>query len=439
MQPDTTQSEQPREQPDTSTAAPGGYGYAEEDTISLLDLVAVLAKRWRLIFFASLSAAVLVVAFSVYTLKIPSDSPYNPLPNVYTPEVKVRLTESGGSNITSVLSNSGLGALAGLTGVDAGPSNAELAQELLKGKSLIDELVDRFDIIEKYEITEYPKTTSRQMIREALNTEYSSATGIMTITYTHIDSEFATEILNAALDELEMRFSELTTEKVLLKKKFLEESLNSVDQERIEAQNALLEFQREHGIVDIDYQMQTQIEDLAELNSGLINLEMDLRSLQQYRRQDDPEIIRLRNEIELTKKLIEQKKQGFSEFSGGFALEELPEIAARYLNLKRDLGVKETIYTGLRQQYETTKIEEADDSRRFQVIERAEVPERKSGPSRGKLCVIVTITVFFLSVFLAFVFEYFSKVKEDPVESKKLKEIKDSMGFGTRRSRSRKE
>ena len=48
------------------------------------------------------------------------------------------------------------------------------------------------------------------------------------------------------------------------------------------------------------------------------------------------------------------------------------------------------------------------------------------------LSIIVTITAFFLSVFLAFVFEYFDRAKSDPLEARKLEVIRDQFRFRKR-------
>ena len=109
---------------------------------------------------------------------------------------------------------------------------------------------------------------------------------------------------------------------------------------------------------------------------------------------------------------------------------QLPELSARFLNLTRDLQIVQAIYSGLRSQYESLKIEERDTSSRFQIIEHAEVPEIKSGPSRSRITIIVTMTVFFLSIFLSFVLEYFERVKNDPIESSKLSEIRRMLRRG---------
>ena len=56
----------------------------------------------------------------------------------------------------------------------------------------------------------------------------------------------------------------------------------------------------------------------------------------------------------------------------------------------------------------------------FQVIERAEVPDRKSKPGRGKLCIIITFAAGFMAVFAAFLLNAIENIKKDPEAMKKL-------------------
>ena len=48
----------------------------------------------------------------------------------------------------------------------------------------------------------------------------------------------------------------------------------------------------------------------------------------------------------------------------------------------------------------------------------------KSGPSRGKLCIIVTFAAFFVSVFLAFLLNAIENIKKDPEAMAKLSQRK---------------
>jgi tyrosine-protein kinase Etk/Wzc len=406
-------------------------------TISLLDLVSVIVRRRRMIVLSTLTAALLIVAYSIYTIKAGPGAPFNLLPDVYRPVVQVRLQDSQGQSLSSFLSSSELGFLANLAGSSSGsPSSADLAQQLLVGKTLLDELADEFGVAAMIEADTAPKAAARSYLEESFDTSFESTTGILTIGFAHTDREFATAVLNSALAKLEERFKKLTLSSVDEKKRILEQSIADYSEELGTVQKALIDFQKQYGIFSIELQTEYKLQAVAEVDSQILSKQSELRSLVETRRADDPELRRTRMELET---LEERREILLTGASGGstplnIPQAQLPELSARYLNLTRDLQIVQAIYGGLRSQYEILKIEEKDTSSQFQVIEQAELPELKWKPSRSKITVIFTVTVFFLAVFFAFILEYFDRVARDPVESAKLEEIR-AMFERKRRSR----
>ena len=140
---------------------------------------------------------------------------------------------------------------------------------------------------------------------------------------------------------------------------------------------------------------------------------------------NDPKIIRLKQEVGMKRQLLSELRTGLDEFSGEYIPQkQIPSVAIHYLDITSELEMQKSIYNMLRKEYEAVKIEEYNNARTFQIIEPAEVPEKKAGPSRATICIIVTITAFILSAFWALLKEYRDKIKQDPVESKKLENIK---------------
>ena len=88
--------------------------------------------------------------------------------------------------------------------------------------------------------------------------------------------------------------------------------------------------------------------------------------------------------------------------------------------LKVEIAVQEEVYKQLKAQYESLKVTMASEKPIFQTLEYAEIPDQKSGPSRGKLCIIVTFASFFMAVFLAFLLNAISNIKKDPEAMEKL-------------------
>jgi uncharacterized protein involved in exopolysaccharide biosynthesis len=95
-------------------------------------------------------------------------------------------------------------------------------------------------------------------------------------------------------------------------------------------------------------------------------------------------------------------EQSVTSFSG-----RLPAITRDINRITMELTAKRQVYTQLRVQYELLKL--------------AEVPDMKSGPSRGMLCVIVTFAAGFFSIFLAFVLNAIANIKKDPEAIAKLR------------------
>ena len=56
----------------------------------------------------------------------------------------------------------------------------------------------------------------------------------------------------------------------------------------------------------------------------------------------------------------------------------------------------------------------------FQILEYAEIPERKSEPSRAVICMIGTVAGFFIAVFLCFIFNIIDNIKNDKEAMAKL-------------------
>jgi len=411
----------------------------QDDTISLLDLIAVLARRWRLIFFTTFFAAIGIVLFSIYTLRMPSDSPYNPLPNVYEPESQILLTEpSSGSGLSSALTNTDLGILAGLAGISGGggDSNAALAQSLLMGNWVIDQIIEEFDLLKAYSESENPKTAARVSVKSNLSAEYDAGSGILLVKFQSIDPVFAADVLLRAVELLEARFTFLTRDDARARSEAIQLQLSQLEDDVEQAREEFAAFQRKYGVVDPIAQGTQTLEMIAQYRVQLFNLERQRQQLLQYvENQDDPQVLRTDRDIALLDQLVSELETGFRVYSPlTIPRDELGQITSMYLDLQRSLQLKQEIYFTFQAEMVRARIETQDTSRVFQVIEPAEVPEIKTSPSRAMISIIVTITAFFLSVFLAFVLEYFDKARSDPREAQKLEAIRNQFRFRRRES-----
>ena len=330
----------------------------QDDEISLLDLFAVLWRRKWMIIIITMLAAIGVVTYCFISIKLPPEKSF--LPNVYTSKALMLIDNksSSGGGLSSMLNSSGMGGLAALAGINVQGSsnnNSQLAVFLVETDSLLDSVVDKFNLIDKYKITTFPKTNSRNMLKGNLKAEITNGSGVLSVEFTHIDPVFARDVVNYCTAYLEKRFDEL-----------------GLDKNKIEKEN---------------------------LEINIANTFQEIRKLEEER----------------------QNLERSVSSSGG----RLPAITMDMTRIALELDAKREVYTQLKVQYEILMVTMASEKPIFQILEKAEIPEKKSGPKRALICIIVTLAAGFFAVFLAFVLNAIANIKKDPEAMAKLRGINE--------------
>jgi uncharacterized protein involved in exopolysaccharide biosynthesis len=327
---------------------------AEGDEISLIDLFAVLLQRKKMIIGITVAAAVIVTIVSLVSLRLPPELGF--LPNEYTPQalMVINNANSSGGGLSSMLNSSGLGSLAGLAGISVpgGQTYSELAKYLVGTNTLLDSVVDEFDLIKRYKVKKSPRAESRIKLKKKLTADFDEDSGVFTVNFTDYDPVFAQRVVNYCVEYLSERFKDLGLDKNTLQKTNLEQNI----------QNTFNEIRR----------------------------------------------------LEEAGHKLEQSVS--SSYGSGVG----PSIVLESQRLALELSAQQEVYKQLKVQLELTNVTIASETPVFQILEMAEVPDKKSKPGRGMLCIIVTFGAFFFSVFLAFLLNAVDNIKQDPDAMAKL-------------------
>lgn len=408
----------------------------DDDEISLVDLAAVLWKRKWLIVGITVTAVIGVLAYAIGSLMLPPEKSY--LPNVYTAKATMLIQTSSSSSLAAALSSSGLASLAGLS-APAGNTNGALAEVLATSNSTLDALNAKFNFAERNKARK-PKTKDekpplisdiRESIKKNLSAKLDAKTNLFVVSYTDIDPAFAKEVVDEVVRLLSERFAVLGGNKALEQKALLEKKLAEVDTavKNLEAQ--VKAFQNKYGVIQVEALATEQITILARLRSELIMKEMEIANYQKISNINDPVMTQLKNERDGILAKIKEIETGVGSGSRVMpSQKELPTIAFEYARLQRDLAVQTEVFKMLTQQYELAKLNASGQEPVFQILEMAEVPDKKSGPSRGMICIVATLAAFFLAILVAFIAESIDKIRKDPETVARFKAIssgKESM------------
>jgi uncharacterized protein involved in exopolysaccharide biosynthesis len=165
-----------------------------------------------------------------------------------------------------------------------------------------------------------------------------------------------------------------------------------------------------------------QAEKLGTLRADLLQKSLEVDSYGSSVGIEDPAMRRLKAERDALRANIAKLERGYNE-NGVIVPPEadLPRLVLQYTRLKGDLDVQKKIYETLVQQQELIKLQVESVPRTFQIYEKAAVPERKAGPSRPKICMVVAVASFFFGIVLALLVDYLARSLRDPANLRKLK------------------
>lgn len=315
----------------------------------LKDLIIFCWKRKWLFIIPIAIASVLLVGFSILTIKMNPEK--SPLPNKYTSTAQLLVRETSASTGIS----SSLSALASLGGINIGTgadsSNGALITTIAGTNSFKDAVIEEFDLVSRYKIKKHIKSDTRKALDNKLSIAIDDTSNVMSVSFTDIDPEFAQRVVSFAVNLLVERFYALKEDDNTINLKNYQEAMDA-------SFKKILEFQKD----------------------------------------------------------IQELEQSVSNSSSTY----IPSIMFDVQMKKLELEAEETIYTSFRGQHEMLSIQMKDDPITLKIIQEPEVPDKKSGPSRGMICIIGVIAVFAICFIVAFLSYFFSLEEQGKASQKEV-------------------
>ncbi len=374
-----------------------------------------LQYKWIIIIITA-ATAIGAVIFSILSLMI--DPEKSPLPNYYTSTASLMVQEeSTNLSMTSMLSALGISSPVGGSEQNYG----QIAMTILKSRPFLDQISATFKIPEKYNIENAVKTNSRELLLAKSAFNYEVNTGILTISFEDIDPEFAKEVVDAMVVLLDDWFRSRGGSSKIRELKSLEQKLIGVEKDIAALEQEILLFQQQHGVLNVEAIAATQNALLSDLRIQLMEKELEIKNYAEISKiENDPMMLRLEAERNNIVETINQIRSGYTGDNQMMPPQsELPELSLELSKYRSELEIQNRIYQALAEQYEITKLS-VEEEPIFTVLEEAEVPEEKSGPSRGKLCIIVTLIGFLGSLAVVMTIHLINGIRKDPEKQKLL-------------------
>ena len=371
----------------------------DDDEISLLDLLQVVADNLRLLVLGPLVAGLLALAYS-FTIT-----------PTFTATTKFMPPQQQQSGAAAMLA--GLGALGGLAGAAGGIKNpADQYVSFLRSRSVQDAIVNRFKLLERYE------TKYREDARNALGGSVQIASGkdgLITIDASDKDPAFAAQLANAHVEELGKLLSRLAVTDAQQRRLFFEKQLTNAKDNLVKAEQSL----KTSGVNSSALKATpgAAVESIAKLKAGITVQEIKLASMRGYLTESAPDFKQAQTELAAMRAQMAHAEKEEPAASSGDS-----DYVARF----RDCKYHETLFDLFAKQYEMARLDESREGAVIQVLDAAQPPERKSKPKKAQMAVVTTLTVGFALLILIFLRKALRIASQAPNTAEKLSYLRQA-------------
>lgn len=351
------------------SAPPPQKALEEQDEISILDILQILANNLRLLIIGPIIAGAIVFAISFL------------ITPTFRAETKFLPPQQKQSAAASMFQS--LGALGGLTGAAVGLKNpGDQYVSLLKARSVADSLIKRFDLQDRYD-QKYLDTTRKILEKNSIIT--LGKDNIISIEVEDRDPKVSADIANAYVDELGRLLDRLALTEAQQRRVFFEKQLTDTKNKLSTAEQALAASGV--SVAALNANPTTALEGPARLRAQATAQEVKIASMRSYLTDNAPEFKQALSElaalkIQLTKSEKEQANNPSIKAGGD------------YISKYREYKYQEALLDLFTRQFEIAKIDESREGAGIQVVDMAIPPERKSKPKKALLA-ILGATLFF--------------------------------------------
>lgn len=371
----------------------------DDDEISLLDILQVVAENARLLILGPLIVGLGALGWA-YTIT-----------PTFTATTSIMTPQQQQSTAAAALAQ--LGALAGAAGAAAGIKNpADTYIALLKSRTLADRMIDRFKLMDVY------GAQYREDARKALAAASQASAGkdgLITIAVDDHDPKRAAAMANAYVEELSALNGSLALTEAQQRRQFFEKELVKAKKNLVRAEVALGGAGVSESV--LKFNPEAMGEGLATLKAQVVAKEVQLSSMRGYLTANSPDFRQAQQELAALRAQL--AKAANNPPTGG---------NADYINRYRDFKYNEVLFEQLARQYELAKIDESREGTVIQVVDAAEPPVRKSKPRKTQIAILATLAAGFVLLLFVFVRRALQNAGQDPESAAKLAAVR--AGFG---------
>ena len=392
-------------------------GNLVEEGVDPIDLLLFILRAKVRIFSTALIFGLIGLAIALWL------TPY------FTATAVIMPPQQEQSSMSSLLGQVGsLGSLGAASAIGL-KNPADMYVGILQGQVIADKLIDRFNLQDEY------KTRLRVDARGRLKKESkfeAAKDGLIYIQATDPDARRAAELANAYVEELYSLNARLAVGQASQRRAFYQGQLDEEKNKLANAEDSLRQTQEKTGLIQLNGQAEQIIRTIASTKAQIASREVELGVAHTFATDRNPEVAELQQQIAgLKKQLAILETTQANSLPGDVQVPSgrVAAVGLDYLRKLREVRYHESLLELLSKQREAASLDEAKAVPQIQVIDPAQPPERKSGPSRSLIVLGMMILGAALAVTWAILAGVVGLLEQRPGQASRLAEMKAAFRF----------
>lgn len=319
------------------------------------------------------------------------------IPDRYRAETRLLLPEAGGG-IGSLLDAVAPGASA-ILGKGSGNYTRYLA--ILTSRTMFEDVVDRFGLVEDYELEQkpHPRDAALRELDRRTSFEVSLDYDYLAVKVLDEDPAQAARIANYLIERLNERHITMSAGSAAENRLFIEERLREAEFALDSAQADLQRFQERSGLIQIETQASALMDALGQAQGQIAQAEVQYEALRSQLGDENPDVQSARSAL-ATARASRDRLSGGGEAVLPVPMQRLPALGREYAQIYQELRTQEEILRVVRPLYEQAVLSERREASAVQVLDAAVPPQRKAEPRRSLIVISAMVGAGVLSVLL---------------------------------------
>lgn len=222
--------------------------------------------------------------------------------------------------------------------------------------------------------------------------EKGKLTGVIGLNYQGSDKEHITKVLNSILVAYSKQNIERRSAETAQTLKFLDEQLPELKQQLDVAEREFNKFREQYNTVDVTKESELYLTQSISLETQKIELEQKQAELSEKYTAEHPAMQQIDAQLAAINSKIKELNA---------TLKQLPDLQRRYLQLYREVEVKQQLYTTLLNSYQQLRIAKAGEIGNVRIVDTAVLPIEPIKPKKLQILILSIFLGGFIGTLIA--------------------------------------